>query len=127
MSESTKDKIGRGPNIEKIRYLIDNLPLDDYFCLSLDGEWGSGKTFVMEKLKEELKGQNEHYLVVTYDAWKNNFYADPLIAILYCILDSIPKETTGEHSLRTTLSWVSKFSLSMSTQWPSQRFRTRQN
>ena len=108
MSESTKDKIGRGPNIEKIRYLIDNLPLDDYFCLSLDGEWGSGKTFVMEKLKEELKGQNEHYLVVTYDAWKNNFYADPLIAILYCILDSIPKESLSGKNKRLVKNEIKK-------------------
>ena len=112
MSESTKDKIGRGPNIEKIRYLIDNLPLDDYFCHSLDGVWGSGKTFVMEKLKEELKGQNEHYLVVTYDAWKNNFYADPLIAILYCILDSIPKESlSGKNKPNINSTWLHKLCL----------------
>ena len=88
MIDSSKDKIGRQPLVDKIKYLIDTLPQDEHFCLALDGEWGSGKTFVMEMLQESLKEPSE-YIVINYDAWKNNFYSDPLIAILYCLLDGI--------------------------------------
>lgn len=88
MIDSSKDKIGRQPLVDKIKYLIDTLPQDEHFCLALDGEWGSGKTFVMEMLRENLKEHSE-YIVIDYDAWKNNFYSDPLIAILYCLLDGI--------------------------------------
>ena len=83
-----QDKIGRQPLVDKIKYLIDTLPQDEHFCLALDGEWGSGKTFVMEMLRESLKEHSE-YIVINYDAWKNNFYSDPLIAILYCLLDGV--------------------------------------
>ncbi len=88
MIDSSKDKIGRQPLVDKIKYLIDTLPQNEHFCLALDGEWGSGKTFVMEMLRENLKEHSE-YIVIDYDAWKNNFYSDPLIAILYCLLDGI--------------------------------------
>lgn len=83
-----EDKIGRQQLVDKIKYLIENLPQDEHFCLALDGEWGSGKTFVMEMLRESLSEHSE-YIVINYDAWKNNFYSDPLIAILYCLLDGI--------------------------------------
>lgn len=83
-----QDKIGRQPLVDKIKYLIDTLPQDEHFCLALDGEWGSGKTFVMGMLRESLKEHSE-YIVINYDAWKNNFYSDPLIAILYCLLSII--------------------------------------
>lgn len=88
-----QDKIGRQPLVDKIKYLIDTLPQDKHFCLALDGEWGSGKTFVMEMLRKSLREHSE-YIVINYDAWKNNFYSDPLIAILYCLLDGI-KEYIG--------------------------------
>ena len=78
---SIKDKIGRQDIVDKICYLIDNLPKDDNFCLSLNGAWGSGKSFVLSLLQERLL-QTDENIVVYYDAWKNNFYSDPLIAML---------------------------------------------
>lgn len=101
-----KDKIGRQLLVDKIKYLIENLPKDEHFCLALDGEWGSGKSFVMGMLQNELEKHSSEYLIVNYDAWKNNFYPDPLIAILYCILDSIPKQNLAKKDLRLVLRAV---------------------
>ena len=100
-----QDKIGRQQLVDKIKYLIENLPQDEHFCLALDGEWGSGKTFVMEMLRESLSEHSE-YIVINYDAWKNNFYSDPLIAILYCLLDSLPKQNLTKKNLRFILRAV---------------------
>ena len=97
-----QDKIGRQQLVDKMEYLIKNLPQDEHFCLALDGEWGSGKSFVMGMLRERLKEHSE-YIVINYDAWKNNFYPDPLIAILYCVLDSIPKQHLAKKDLRLVL------------------------
>ena len=83
-----RDRLERKPLVDKICYLVDNLPKDDHFCLALNGEWGSGKTFVLNMLEEEFS-KHEEYFVVKYDAWKNSFYHDPLIAILYSIIDSL--------------------------------------
>ena len=93
-----QDKIGREDIVNKISYLVDGLSPDEHFCLALDGEWGSGKTFVMEMLEEKFS-EHPEYLIVKYDAWKNNFYSDPLIAILYCLLDALSQELP-KHYLR---------------------------
>ena len=98
-----QDKIGRQQLVEKMKYLIDELPQDEHFCLALDGEWGSGKSFVMGMLQNEFGPHSDEYLVINYDAWKNNFYPDPLIAILYCVLDSIPRQNLAKKDLRFVL------------------------
>lgn len=91
--EKIQDKIGRKIIINKINNLVESLPKSAHLCLALDGKWGSGKSFALQMLNEELS-MHEEYLIVNYDAWKNNFYPDPLIAILYCVLDSV-KEKFG--------------------------------
>lgn len=88
MNYTEDDKIGREEIVNKISSLVDNLQQDKYFCLALNGEWGSGKTYVMGMLQEKFKEHSE-YIVINYNAWENNFYSDPLIAILYCLLDGI--------------------------------------
>lgn len=88
MNYTEYDKIGRGDIVNKISSLVDNLQQDKYFCLALNGEWGSGKTYVMGMLQEKFK-EHPEYIVINYNAWENNFYSDPLIAILYCLLDGI--------------------------------------
>lgn len=83
-----QDKIGRKPFVDKICGLVDSLQKDQNFCLSINGAWGSGKSFVLQMIEEQLSKKQE-YIIVKYDAWENNFYPDPLIAILYCILDTL--------------------------------------
>jgi len=91
------DKIGRKDIVDKICYLIDNLPKDQNFCLSLNGTWGSGKSVVIELLKDKFL-EHPEYIVVHYDAWKNSFYSDPLIAMLYCILDTLENSVSEDVS-----------------------------
>ena len=108
-----QDKIGREDIVNKICSLVDNLKPDANFCLALNGEWGSGKTFVMQMLEQKFC-EHPEYIVIQYDAWKNNFYSDPLIAILYCLLDGIKgyiskmpevAEQVKEGILTTLKSW----------------------
>ena len=88
-----EDKIGRGIIVNKIIALIDQLALDQHFCLALDGEWGSGKSYVLDLIEDKIqKSDHKEYMIIKYDAWKNNFYPDPLIAILYCVLDSLQQK-----------------------------------
>ena len=83
-----EDLIGRNDLVKTIASLVKHLSKDEHYCLALDGEWGSGKSFVIDMLENDLKTNNE-YFIVKYDAWENSFYSDPLIAILYCILDGL--------------------------------------
>ena len=88
MSISEQDKIGREGIVNKISGLVDSLEKDKNFCLSLNGAWGSGKSFVLSMIEEKLSQKSE-YIVVKYDAWENSFYYEPLIAILSCVIDCL--------------------------------------
>ena len=83
-----QDKIGREEFVNKICGLVDSLQKDKNFCLAINGAWGSGKTFVLDMITEKLS-QKQECIIIKYDAWENSFYPDPLIAILFCILDSL--------------------------------------
>lgn len=105
-----QDKIGREDIINKISYLVDNLRKDEHFCLALDGEWGSGKTFVMGMLEEKFRKHPE-YLIVKYDAWKNNFYSEPLIAILSCVIDAMQERLSEINGFQEAMKAAGKDAL----------------
>ena len=86
-----QDRIGRKEIVDKICFLVDNLQKDKHFCLALNGDWGSGKSFVMQMIEEQLKQKKEN-TVIKYDAWANNYYSDPLISILSCVIDGVQEK-----------------------------------
>lgn len=47
--------------------------------IMIDGEWGCGKTTVLQMLINKIKN---NYNVVTYNCWESSFYSDPLIGII---------------------------------------------
>lgn len=67
-------------------------------CFGIDGAWGSGKTFVLEKFEEKLKviqseeTAGDKYYVFHYDCWKYDYYEEPTIAIITAMLDEIDRE-----------------------------------
>lgn len=85
---ATEDKIGRQELVNKICGLVESLKKDSNFCLSINGAWGSGKSFVLNMIEEELS-QHSEYIIVKYDAWENSFYPDPLIAMLSCVIEGL--------------------------------------
>ena len=91
MTKFEQDKIGRKEIVNRICLLVDNLQKDQHFCLALDGDWGSGKSFVLDMVEEKLE-QHREYVIIKYDAWANSFYSDPLIAILSCLIDGIQEK-----------------------------------
>ena len=85
---------------------------------AIDGEWGSGKSFVLNMIENKLK-EKQSFVIINYNAWKNDFYEDPLIAILYTILDSSKLNTTldavvggiknGIETFKSILSFIPGF------------------
>ncbi len=95
--ETEEDKIGRREFVDKIASCVDHLADDQNICIAIDGEWGSGKSFVMEKLGERLN-IDDSYLVVRYDAWECSYYEEPLIAVFSSILDSANEKLLSLHN-----------------------------
>ena len=67
-------------------------------CFAIDGQWGSGKTYVLDMFEEKIrKYQSEEisdsrYFVFNFNCWKYDYYEEPSIAIIASMLDEIKKE-----------------------------------
>lgn len=73
------DKLNREPFANVLTHIIDTYS-DTGCVLSLNGEWGSGKTTFVKMWQKSL--QNKGYRTLYFNAWKNDYLEDPLIAIL---------------------------------------------
>lgn len=86
------------------QYIINNVnTYSKPICFGIDGEWGQGKTWIVDKLEKKLKGENifideslnkpnlEKYFVFKYNAWELDYYEDPLIAILVTLVEQLNK------------------------------------
>lgn len=47
-----EDKIGRQEFVGKICGLVDSLKKDNHTCIAINGDWGSGKSFVLGMIEE---------------------------------------------------------------------------
>ena len=54
--------------------------------ISLHGEWGTGKTFLLKRWKRDL--ENQGFKAIYFNAWEDDFCDDPLLAILGQLSDS---------------------------------------
>ena len=83
-----EDFIGRMPFVSQVYELINVANENKSWTFAIDGAWGSGKSYVLSMLKNEME-RNDSCFIVKYDAWENDFYSDPLIAIICVLLDKI--------------------------------------
>lgn len=72
------DLLKRNVFADSLTKLIENeqAPL----VLSVNGDWGSGKTFVLKRWKRQLEKQG--FRAIYFNAWEEDFVEDPIIAIL---------------------------------------------
>ncbi|MCM1202449.1 MAG: KAP family NTPase, partial [Bacteroides fragilis] len=84
-------------------------------CFGLNGLWGSGKSFVLEKFEEEIKKMqseetsDNRYFVFHYDCWKYDYYEEPAIAIIAALLDATDRElhvfTSEQRDVAKKAAW----------------------
>ena len=68
---------------------------------ALNGAWGTGKSFVLNMLMNQLwEYHSDKYIVFNYNCWQYDYYEEPLIAIVAAMLDSVDEEN---HLLPTHL------------------------
>ena len=51
------------------------------FVISLDGRWGTGKTFLLKRWAQDLQNQDPPWQAIYYNAWEDDFANDPLISV----------------------------------------------
>lgn len=55
------------------------------FTMALDANWGSGKTFFIQRWSQDLRKPTDEmpgHTVVSFDAWASDYAADPLVAFM---------------------------------------------
>lgn len=68
-------------------------------CFALNGDWGSGKSFVLDMFEEKLAEiQSEitctdKYFVIRYNSWQYDYYEEPLVAIVSTMISEIEGKT----------------------------------
>lgn len=111
-----EDPIGRNQDIFSFSSILNSICSS--FSISLDGEWGSGKTFFVKQTKLFLDACNEQtvnideekreaiisaiskgsditwhpQVCVYYDAWTNDNDIDPILSLIYTIFESTGKD-----------------------------------
>lgn len=82
------DHLSRQPFINLLKNIIANQSNNkNGFSVAIDGDWGSGKTWILDALESQLP--NDEYLIFHYNAWENDFYEEPLVALLSVMLESL--------------------------------------
>ncbi len=80
----------------------DTFDVKNGLSISVNGEWGTGKTFFKEKFKEMLI--NEKFIVFEYDAWQNDFNNDPFESIISIIISDLEKSKKASKKFKKFLS-----------------------
>lgn len=87
------DYLERKPFVEALRQYINRLwdgTNDDSFTMHINEEWGSGKSTVLNLLKENLEGAGEqNWVVVNFNAWQYQHIQVPWWVFLDNVYKSI--------------------------------------
>lgn len=88
----SEDLLNRKAEAEHLTTYLQNLYRDkqgqsatNTFVLNINAEWGFGKTFFLEKWREQLIEQG--YLVAGFDAWATDFSNEPLLSFISEVSD----------------------------------------
>ena len=87
------DYLSRQPYLDLLKSIISNQKENPIgYSFAIDGEWGAGKTWILQELEKQLLEEKDNkYLIFHYNAWENDFYDEPLVAILSVIISEIEK------------------------------------
>lgn len=126
------DNIKRRDDLKNFLKILDNV--EGGFSIALQGNWGSGKTFFVKQLKmildafnsdksdldeEKIRrikeifsdGEPHNYKAVYFDAWMHDDESDPLLSLLYAIVqdEGIRLKNSYNSDLLDLAGEISKF------------------
>ena len=105
-----EDVLNRQPFIDDIKTIIKHYSeKKKNITFAINGKWGTGKTFLLEMLEDQLKNE---YIVFHYNAWEYDYYEEPLIALITSTIeqlgDFIKAKKTTEQVIKTGLKTAKK-------------------
>lgn len=96
MSDGAIDFLNRNKEVEQIINIIESIDKSGKgYTFSINGNWGIGKSFFLDLLEEKLSPE---YTIMRYNCWENDYYEEPLAAILMSIAENINKLLSKDDS-----------------------------
>ena len=114
---SSFDKYGLEPFANQLTTFlqVESKFVDESYVLSLNSEFGSGKSTFFEMWISNLKSVGNIFEVVYLNAWESDFQGDPLLAIVSCLLNILqpPDASKDVKEIKETAGKLGKFALSI--------------
>jgi len=77
------------------------------FVISVKGDWGSGKSVFLRRLRADLEG-SKRIPVVNVDAWKSDHYEDPIYALISAVEERLEDHRKTNATAVTKAATISK-------------------
>lgn len=83
---------------------------EDGLNIALNGTWGSGKTFLVNKLIDDINSESSGIECLYFNAWRNDYFSTPLYALLNQLLqtnefkESFETAVLNDHEFKTDSS-----------------------
>ena len=107
-----EDILNRQPFIDKVLSILETLSKDKRgISFAIDGDWGSGKTFVLEQLEKQLEPiqseetANDRYFLFHYNCWQYDYYDEPAVAIISAMLEKAYSMNNSKLEKTVKVSW----------------------
>ena len=107
-----QDCLSRQPYLDLLKSIVEKQKENPSgYAFAIDGDWGSGKTWMLNTLKNMLLSEKDNeYLIFHYNAWENDFYEEPLVALLSVMIEKLNEVTSQNHFMkRPWMNYCNKF------------------
>lgn len=89
------DFLGRRRISERLSQIVDRI--EDPLVIALDGRWGTGKTYFLQRWVGAHEKQNSgRALAIYFDAFANDYLSDPLVALVATVSNRLAGERTDK-------------------------------
>ena len=105
--DTTNDALGFEPYVQVLKRFLIHDRTDPPITISIEGDWGSGKSSFMGMLREAIKNEEEDYYTVDFNPWRHDSEEGIWAAFMLEFFNSIESElgTIERLKHRGVLRW----------------------
>lgn len=92
-----EDKLNRGPIIQNLTEVIEQLELERGIVVGIDASWGKGKTTFINLWEKYLnENKSDIYSIIKFNAWDRDDSGNPLLSLIIELEELLSEETREE-------------------------------
>lgn len=103
--QENADVLDRQWFVDRLCMIVDAAAVKRHsLCFAVNGGWGVGKSFVLSMFEQQASqfrqpdSQLPRYLILRYNCWEYDYYAEPLVAIVAAMLEEVERKVDDAQS-----------------------------